>query len=89
VSSKTRLPDNWKPCEVNQAPDLNQYLINAFASSVYDSLYDSSYNEKQWVEQDSVKLALYKNPKLLRYVQKVEVHMNYLPSNFKNFIDAN
>lgn len=29
MSSKTRLPDNWKSCEVNQAPNLNQYQINS------------------------------------------------------------
>ena len=79
---KTQLPDNWKPCGVNYPENLNQYEINDRSSQVFD--YDYETNPELW--KDAMFVTLYKNADFIRSVFLLP---NCLPSNFKNFIDAN
>lgn len=58
--SNSKLPANWKPCEVNHAPDLNQYEINqqCYSKLVNDLLWDAA-NEQ--VENNIIlNVSLYK-----------------------------
>lgn len=49
----SKLPSNWKPCEVNQAPNLNQYQINSECIEMADEFWSMSLSE----EEDALNMA--------------------------------
>lgn len=76
--SKTRLPDNWKPCEVNQAPNLNQYQINSQCFEMSQEFWSLSLSN----EEDAENMAYVGLYKLLPKMFSVYDY-NVLPSNWK------
>jgi hypothetical protein len=79
--SRVTLPANWKPCEVNQAPSLNQYQINTECSELSNSFWSFDFSE----EEDQANMShvgLYKFlPKLMSLYK-----YNQLTYNWKSFI---
>jgi ethanolamine utilization protein EutP (predicted NTPase) len=63
---KTVLPDNWRPCEVNQAPNFSQQEINKSCLFFCDQLfYEAGLTEEQ-EHQISLFVGLWKNqPKMI------------------------
>lgn len=60
----SKLPENWKPCEVNYPPNLSQGSINLISTEYYNSwwvFWDLSTEEfdKRYDEQ-ALWIALYK-----------------------------
>jgi hypothetical protein len=84
---KTVLPDNWRPCEVNQAPDLNQYEINERSAQIYRSFWQFDYENGTDADlgKDAMFVTLYTDAD----IRCLFLSPNFLPHNFKNFIDAN
>ena len=72
----SKLPSNWKPCEVNEAPGLNQYEINkSCLFFVNQLLTDLEMTEEQGKEIELF-VGLYKNiPSLIN--QKYPPYTGY------------
>ena len=74
----SKLPDNWKPCEVNYPPNLNQYQINAMCVEMVSEFWSMHISE----EEDAVNMA---HVGLYRLLPKLFDSYNFhcIPSSWK------
>lgn len=77
------LPTNWKPCQVNHAPNLSQYEINADCyEKMHNRFWDLNTTEEE-EEQILLHLSLYKGiPQIIGSMTKIR----YTAHNWKSFI---
>jgi hypothetical protein len=73
---KATLPDNWRPCEVNEVPYYNQYQINEECFFLIDKFCSLSISEEE--EQSTlIHVGLYKQMPTLASDEKKTRYTNH------------